>query len=244
MLSILSLISAYAQEAANAPGTVQIIQTTSLEGNLMGILQKIQQGAPYTYFVLVIWAAGIAICLERFIKLRSLDVDGPSFWNEIQRFLLSNDYEGAIRVCSATTAGLPRILKAGLQRAKREDVSSVTKAIEATTFEVTPKIDVRMNFLAVIASLSTLMGLIGTIQGLIHAFESMSSADPNQKTQLMALGFAEAMNTTYFGLISAITIMILHAFLAAKAEKIKGELDEFSHKLLDLMNLKKEQKNA
>lgn len=200
----------------------------------------IQNGGIFMWIILIVWGIGIAIAVERFMKLSfSYDVDGPSFMNELQRYILSNDIQGAIRVCSGTVAMLPKVLKSGLKRSGQSS-EQVQNAIDATALEVIPKIELRLNYLQVIANVSTLFGLLGTIQGLIQSFSAVAAADPSQKAELLALGISKAMNTTALGLISAITIMIVHAFLSTKAEKITNEIDEYSVKLLDILGTSKE----
>ena len=192
------------------------------------------------WIILIIWAVGIAISLERFMKLSfKFDVDGSSFMNELQRYILSNDIQGAIRVCSGSVAALPRVLKSGLKRASQSS-EQIQNAIDATALEVIPKVELRLNYLQMIANISTLFGLLGTIQGLIQSFSAVASADPAQKAELLATGISKAMNTTFLGLLAAISIMMLHTFLSSKSEKIVNEIDEFSVKLLDLLGTKNE----
>lgn len=202
-----------------------------------------QDGGVFMWVILFVWGVGIAIAIERFIKLAfRLDVDGPSFMNELQRYILSNDIQGAIRTCSGTLASLPRVLKSGLKRAAQAP-DQIQNAIDATALEVIPKVEKRLNYLQVIANISTLFGLLGTIQGLMQSFSAVADADPAQKAQLLTLGISKAMNTTFLGLLAAITIMMIHAYLASKAEKIIGEIDEYSVKLMDLIGIKKEKES-
>ncbi len=235
ILSIFSMLSAYAQEVAT---TVEAAPASGFSFN--DIILFMQEGGVFMYVIAVVWAAGVAICLERFFKLfLKLDVDGGSFYNEIQRYILSNDLQGAMRICSATTAALPRVLKAGLSRAQKGK-EQVESAINAASFEVLPRIDVRMGHLTVISSLCTLFGLLGTIQGLIQTFSLGKATDAAQKEAVLTKGIAVAMNTTFLGLIAAISIIMIHALLNAKADKIKGEMDEYAHKLLDFLETKQE----
>lgn len=203
----------------------------------------IQSGGIFMWVILIVWGVGLAICLERFIKLTfRFDVDGPSFMNELQRYILSNDIQGAIRVCSGTVAMLPKVLKSGLKRSTQSP-DQIQNAIDATALEVIPKVEMRLSYLQMIANISTLFGLLGTIQGLIQSFAAVAAADPAQKSELLALGIAKAMNTTFMGLLAAISIMMIHSFLASKSEKIVSEIDEFSVKLLDLLGTKKEKES-
>lgn len=199
----------------------------------------IQGGGIFMWVILAIWALGAAIGLERWIKLGRFDVDGPSFMNELQRHILSNDIQGAIRTCSGSVAMLPKVLKSGLKRAAQSQ-EQVQNAIDATALEVIPKIELRLNYLQLIANISTLFGLLGTIQGLIQSFGAVAAADPAQKAEILAAGISKAMNTTFLGLLVAISIMIIHAFLASKSEKIISEIDEYSVKLQDMLGTKEQ----
>lgn len=198
-----------------------------------------QEGGIFMWVILALFMIGIGIAIERFIVLFfTYDTDGPSFMNELQRYVLSNDIPGAIRICSASKAALPRVLKNGLKRTG-EKLEQIQNALDATALEVIPKVEKRLGNMQLLANISTLFGLLGTIQGLIQSFGAVAQADPSQKAELLASGIAVAMNTTALGLFSAITLLLIHALLNNKAEKIIGEIDEFSVKLLDLLGTKK-----
>lgn len=216
------------------------MEATNVLSPLNSIALFFQQGGVFMWIILFIWAIGIAIAIERFMRLSfKLDVDGASFMNELQRYVLSNDIQGAIRVCSGSVAALPKVLKSGLKRANT-DASQIQNAIDATALEVIPKVELRLNYLQLIANISTLFGLLGTIQGLIQSFSAVAAADPAQKAEVLAAGIATAMNTTFLGLCAAISIMMVHTFLSTKSEKIVNEIDEFSVKLMDMLTTKKE----
>jgi biopolymer transport protein ExbB len=208
--------------------------------NFQSIARIVQEGGVFIWVILFIWGVGIAICFERFFRLSfKYDVDGTSFMNELQRYILSNDIQGAIRVCSGSVAALPKVLKSGLKRSTSSP-EQIQNAIDATALEVIPKVELRLNYLALIANISTLFGLLGTIQGLIKSFSAVAVADAAQKSEVLAAGISEAMYTTYLGLLAAITIMMLHTFLSTKSEKIINEIDEFSVKLMDILGTRKE----
>ncbi len=216
------------------------VENSAVLTGVNSIADFIQGGGVFMWVILLIWGVGLAISLERFMKLSfKFDVDGSSFMNELQRYILSNDIQGAIRVCSGSVAALPKVLKSGLKRAS-QSVGQIQNAIDATSLEVIPKVELRLNYLQMIANISTLFGLLGTIQGLIQSFAAVASADPAQKAELLALGISKAMNTTFLGLLAAISIMMLHTFLSSKSEKIINEIDEFSVKLIDLLGTKNE----
>ncbi|MGK5081727.1 MotA/TolQ/ExbB proton channel family protein [Bdellovibrionota bacterium FG-1] len=208
-------------------------------GFLQGVVSMFQTGGFWMMPIAVALTVSIALTLERSIRLFQLNIDGASFMFEVQKYILANDLDGAIRVCNgAGRAALPRVIKAGLQRASRDD-NQIQNALDATSLEMIPKLERRLGYLALIANISTLLGLLGTINGLIRAFAAIAQADPAQRQAILSAGISEAMNATAFGLITAIFTMIVHSILSNKANKILEEMDEFGVKLMDLLSARK-----
>ena len=209
-------------------------------GVMGSLISMFQKGGPWMIPIAFCFAVAIGLALERFVRLfMELNVDGPSFMFEIQKFILANDLDGAIRVCNgAGNAALAKVLKAGLQRASRDD-QQIQNAVDASSLEMIPKLERRLPYLAVIANISTLLGLLGTITGLIMSFEAVSKADPAQRQAVLADGISQAMNCTAFGLVTAIFAMVAHSILTGRATKILEEIDEFGVKLIDLLGARK-----
>lgn len=196
------------------------------------------EGGIFMWIILAIWCVGIAIAVERIKTLLSYDVDGQGLMATVKRHVLGNDVQKAIQTCSGSNALLPQVLKSGLKRANQSK-EQIQDAVDSTILEVAPKVDKRMGYLGLVANVSTLIGLLGTIYGLIESFAAVAGADPASKAKLLALGIAKAMNTTAGGLISAISIMVIHTILTQKSDKILAEVEEFSIKLVDLLGTKK-----
>jgi len=156
----------------------------------------------------------------------------------IKKNVIGNQVQEAIQTCTESTALLPFVMKNGLKRANQSK-EQIQDALEASILEAVPKIEKRLSYLALAANLSTLLGLLGTIQGLIQSFAAVAQAEASQKAQLLAEGIAVAMNTTALGLVSAISLMVIHSFLMARGEKMIQEIEENSVKLLDLLATKK-----
>ncbi|MGB0453502.1 MAG: MotA/TolQ/ExbB proton channel family protein [Bacteriovoracaceae bacterium] len=199
------------------------------------------EGGSFMWIILLVWAIGIAISLEKIKSLLSYDVDGNSLMNLVKKHVLLNDVAEAIKACSNTNALLPLVLRSGLKRANQSK-EQIQDAVEASMLEVVPKVEKRMNYLGLLANISTLCGLLGTIYGLIQSFAAVATADPASKAKLLALGISKAMNTTAAGLIAAISLMIIHSILTSKGEKILNEIEEYSVKLIDLLGTKKNYK--
>ena len=179
-----------------------------------------------------------ALIVVRIKSLFTYDIDGSSLMNMIKKHVLNNDVQKAIQSCSNSNALLPMVLKSGLKRAN-QDKDQIQDAVDSTILEVAPKIEKRMSYLGLVANVSPLIGLLGTIYGLIESFAAVANADPSSKAKLLALGISKAMNTTAFGLISAISIMVVHNILSNKSDKIIAEVEEYSLKLVDLLGTKK-----
>ena len=212
---------------------------------LQEMVSNYQKGGWFMHPIALTFGFAVAFVLERFYRLYfQYNIDGTSFMFEIQKHILSNDLDGAIRVCNgANKAALPRVIKAGLSRASRDD-QQIQNALDAASLEIIPKLERRLNYLALIANISTLLGLLGTITGLIRSFSAIALADPAQRQAILSSGISEAMNCTAFGLITAITAMIFHSVLASKATGLIEEIDEFGVKLLDLLSARKYKHSA
>ena len=145
----------------------------------------------------------------------------------------SGDLSGARSLCS--DAPLCRILGSALAAAPKGE-RAVQIAVDEEALAVLPTVEKRLHYLSMVANVSTLLGLLGTIQGLIGAFEAVSAADPSQKAVMLASGISMAMLTTFYGLIVAVPIMMVYSYLQARATKIVDEIDEYSVKLINLLS--------
>ena len=207
-------------------------------GPLNSILVFMNDGGIFMWIILAVWIVGSIISLERFLKYTVYDSNGPSIMNEVQKYVISNDLGGAIKMCSNSRSFIPKIFKNGLKRAN-QSTSQMQNAIDATALECIGKVESRIGYINLLANISTLMGLLGTIYGLIQSFEAVGAADPSKKAEILSSGISKAMNTTAIGLISAISLMVIHAILTAKQEKIISAMDEYSIKLLDLLGTRR-----
>ncbi len=191
-------------------------------------------GGLFMYPILFGLCFGVAIILERlyFLYFR-YNVNGPRLFNQIKAYLHKGNINDAIRVCDDSP--LPAILKAGLEQFKLNS-GEVLSAMDEVTLEMTPKVQKRTHYLAAVANVATLLGLLGTVSGLILAFHAISGAEPGEKGTLLAKGIANAMNCTAFGLILAIPCLFFHAVLQSKANRLLDDIEEYSTKTVNLLN--------
>jgi biopolymer transport protein ExbB len=226
-----------------ATASEQLAQTTpeTSVGTLQYMATFMHEGGLFMWVILAIWILGLAIAFERIKKLRDYDVNSVDLMANVKKNVLLNKVEDAIQMCSNTSSVVANMMKAALQRSN-QNKDQMKDAVESTILEAIPKVEKRLSHLALVANVSTLIGLLGTIQGLIESFAAVAGADPSEKAKLLALGISKAMNTTALGLISAISIMVIHQFLSSKSEKIISELDECSIKVVDLLNSRVQKK--
>ncbi len=200
----------------------------------LSVIEVFQSGGNFMYLILVVFCLGIAIILERlFFLYYKYNINAGRFFEEIRRAVLQGDIARAIGLCDDSP--LPSVLKAGLQRS-RHKTEEVTAAMEEAILEVTPKLQKRTPYLAVAANIAVLLGLLGTILGLIVAFSAISGAEPGEKAVQLARGISLAMSTTAFGLIAAIPCLLFHAILQTKANRLLDEIDEYGLKTAHLLS--------
>jgi biopolymer transport protein ExbB len=194
-------------------------------------------GGFWMYPILAMSIVGLGVIVERFIFLYLRhNVNGVAFMEEIKRHVQAGHLENAIKSCNAVKdSALARVVKEGLTHANRSP-SEIQNAIEEATLEVGPEITKRGTLLQNIANIATLLGLLGTILGLIEAFSALATVtDPEQQTKMLTNGISVAMNTTAFGLIVAIPCLLAHVMLSSITKKILDEIEHYSVKIENLL---------
>lgn len=209
-------------------------------GIILGIIGFFKAGGLFMFPIMLILAIGTAIIIERFKFLKRTWTDGSILWTKLEESIKTNRIEDAIKECSLSEAALPKVLSAGLEKAKtvklnRDTREELENHLEEAMLNVIPQLERRTHYLPTLANVSTLLGLLGTIIGLIQSFQSLAVADPSQKAFLLAQGVSVAMNTTAFGLIVAIPIMLCYSYIQSRTIKIVDTLDVYSIKLLNLL---------
>lgn len=194
------------------------------------------KGGPFMHAIAFCAVLGVAVMVERFIFLFfRFNINGQQFFNQIQKLVMANNIDRAIKICNAADkAALARVVKAGLTRANKRE-SDVSAAIEEAMLEVSPAINKRVSIIAAVANISTLLGLLGTIFGMLDAFDAVANAPADERSTALARGIGIAMNTTGFGLMVAIPLLAAHIFISNLAKKISDEVELYSVKLENLL---------
>lgn len=191
-----------------------------------GVIRAFQQGGGFMYAILGVLIISLAIMVERFIFIGIRNrIDSTAFVNKIIELVQKGAISNAIELCSMSKAALPRITRAGLQEFGKNP-NEIQNALELAAMSEIPKLEKRTPYLSMFANVSTLLGLLGTIFGLIASFEAVATADASQKATLLSAGISVAMNTTAFGLIAAIPALIGYSYIQEKTNELIDGINE------------------
>jgi len=191
-----------------------------------GIISFYRDGGGWMHAILLSMVFSIAIIIERFIYINFKNrIDTTAFVNKILELLQKGSVASAVELCNVSKAALPRIAKAGLEEAGKSP-DDIQQAMELAAMNEIPKIEKRTNYLSLLANIATLLGLLGTIFGLIDSFKAVTAAEASQKAALLAQGIAVAMNTTAFGLVVAIPTLVVYSMLNERSAAIINEINE------------------
>jgi len=192
------------------------------------IKEAFDAGGTFIYPIHIVFLVSLAIAIERiyFLYFES-SMNVKSFLNQLAPSIGRRDYQSAAQFCDSIKRPASRLAKAllirALSRGTREDIEAT---IEASLVREAHPVERRTSYLAMLANIATLLGLLGTISGLIRSFAAAAQVDPSQKAELLAKGISEAMNCTAYGLIVAIFSLVIYALLQGRTQKILEELKE------------------
>jgi len=200
---------------------------------LSSIATFYREGGPFMHAILLVGVAILAIGAERFwVIARAASVNHGKLLRDALQKLAKGEASGAADLCRRTGGPVGHVGAAILSRHDADEASLQNAADGAATLAL-PRLSRRLQYLNILANVATLLGLLGTIFGLTTAFSAVSAADPAQRSAFLAVGIAQALNTTAFGLIVAVPTLILHGFLVSKVESVVDAIDEASVRLIE-----------
>jgi biopolymer transport protein ExbB len=194
-------------------------------------------GGLFMYPILVVFAVGVAIAIERYVTLDMIRKRNSAVWTDIQPLLKSGEFDKAREITTKDDSTISQVLSTGLARQgavrRRDDIEI---AMEESMMEIVPQLEKRTPYVALGANVATLLGLLGTIMGLIQAFTAVANANPAEKADLLSASISVAMNTTAFGLMVAIPLLVTHTVLTAKTGQIVDSLEMATVKVLNVIS--------
>jgi biopolymer transport protein ExbB len=204
---------------------------------LYSIVGFFVSGGLFMHPILLVFAVGFAIAVERYITLTMVTKKNQMVWKDIQPLLAKGEFDKAYKLTSDDESTIAQVLNMGLSLQgavrRREDIEI---AMEESMMEIVPRLEKRTPYVALCSSIATLLGLLGTIMGLIQAFTAVANANPAEKADLLSASISVAMNTTAFGLMVAIPLLIIHAVLTSKTGDIVDSLEMASVKALNVFS--------
>jgi len=202
----------------------------------VGIMSFFIKGGVFMAPIGIVGALALAIAVERYVTLTRLVVTNRKAWNDVEPAISNADFDAAREKTSKSDTIVARLLGTGLARlgAVRK-IDDIEKALRANLMEALPQLEKRTHYLATFANLATLLGLLGTVNGLIHAFTAVATANPAEKANLLAASISEAMNCTAFGLMVAVPLLFVHSFLQSKTSQLISSLETGAVKFLTIV---------
>ena len=202
---------------------------------LQTAIKFFQDCGPFLYPSLLLMALGLAIGIERLLFLQRARRDNRHLWSRLKGLLEAGQWREASALAMQSDAAMGRIVRAGIERmgaARSRD--ELDAALEEDMLEIVPRLEQRTHYLATFANVITLVGLLGTIIGLIKAFTAVAHVNADEKSELLSAGISIAMNNTAFALMVAIPFLLLHAYLQARTTEVVDALEAARLSFLNL----------
>lgn len=205
------------------------------------IVKFFQEGGVFMYPIMLVFALGAAIAIERYMYLSLAKRTNRGMWDKLTPLVKANNFDQAMALASRSRAEVGKILAYGLSRLKMSrNRNDIEIAMEEGLMEVIPRLEKRTHYLATFANIATLLGLLGTIIGLIQAFTAVANANPADKADLLSASISVAMNTTAFGLMAAIPLLLMYAVLQTKTTELVDSMEMATVKFLNTMTESKQ----
>jgi len=211
-------------------------------GGLIGSMMKsYNDGGPGMHFILICLVFTLAVLIDRVVVLYlKANIDKEAFLRGLKPHIYAGDLDKAIAFCaSQKKTPLVSVIKAGLINVPKGE-EDVQAAMDEATLRESPRIERRTGYLAMLGNVSTLLGLLGTIIGLIHAFGAVANANPADKATILANSISEAMNCTAFGLLVGIVALVMYSVLQGRTQIMVDDINESSVSVLNLIVSNKE----
>ncbi len=202
------------------------------------LIDLFMQGGILMWPILLCSVVGLAITIERFFALRRADIDTREFMDIMRQVLRQNRIREAIEICDETEAPVARIMKAGILKHDRSK-DDIREAIEdAGRFEI-PRLERYLPALATCANIAPLLGLLGTVSGMIKAFAQIQNLRGQVNPSDLAEGIGNALITTAGGLFVAIPIIVVHNYFVTRVDSMVVEMELSSSELIELLTARR-----
>jgi biopolymer transport protein ExbB/TolQ len=205
------------------------------------VVNFFKQGGAFLYPIAAVFAVGLGFAVERFIYLHRVAGANRRLWTQLAPLFQAGNFRKAMEIAEKSDSALSTIMRYGISRVatarRKEDIE---KAMEESLIEVIPALEKRTHYLATLANIGMLMGLLGTVIGLINAFAAVAAVNPAEKAAMLSASISVAMNNTALGLGLAITLLLCHMYLETKTTELVDSLEVASLKFLNSITERRE----
>ncbi len=237
MLSVaLFTVNAFAQEAAAAAEEVAVAAETEIAGQSMHhvLMQKFLEGGwVWMLPILIFLVIGLAVAIERILYLSLSTINAKKFTAQVEETLKSKGIEAAKELCRDTKGPIASIYWQGLDRYD-QGLDSVEKAVVSYGSVQTGQMESGLTWIGLFIALSPMLGFMGTVVGMIDAFDAIQAAGDISPT-LVAGGIKVALLTTLMGLIAAVILQLFYNYIVSKIDSLVNEMEDASIVLMDIL---------
>ncbi|WP_175761774.1 MotA/TolQ/ExbB proton channel family protein [Burkholderia anthina] len=190
------------------------------------IARSFQNGGIFMYPILIVGALGLSITAERVWYLTRARAENRSLWLHLLPLIREGRFDDARELAGRSKTAIGHIVGHGLMQvgsgASRERAEA---AVDESLLEMMPALARRTHYLATFSNIATLLGLLGTIVGMIHGFSAVGELSPADRQGQLSAAVSQAMNCTAFGLVVAIPMMLIHAWLQSLTDEISDRVE-------------------
>jgi len=217
----------------------QFMMLAAEGGSEAGMWSAVKENPTFLMMNLVVSAIVVTIIIERTaFQLGRYRVNSKEFFAQIKKLVAAGNIDRAIKLCDASDYPILQLVKSGLTHANKGP-DEIDAALSEKLAEIKPQVEKRIGALWSLANIATLVGLVGTVFGLITTFGAIAAEglSPAVKQQMLSNGIAEAMYNTAFGLVIAVICMIAHVILHTRSKAIQHELDAITERVFNLLTI-------
>lgn len=202
------------------------------------VVHFFQAGGIFMYPIAILLILGATIAIERLRFLSRSNRENRDLWARMVPLMNKGDYVGAEKLAQESPSAMGKVIAYAFAHSREtRQRAAVEMAIEESLMEVTSLLEKRTHYLAVFANVATLVGLLGTISGLIQAFAAIASLNLAEKTDVLSASIAEALNCTAFGLVTAVPLLLIHSWLTTRTGEMVDSVEMASVKFLNSLKL-------
>lgn len=205
---------------------------------MVELIAEFNEGGVFMYAILVLSIIALGIILQKgFLYYVHLKIAEDEVTRAVMGSVEVNNYSRALQICTSRSHPLTNVMKAGLMRANRPE-KEIRRSMEIAASEEVHRIKKGIPALPQLSNVATLLGLLGTIRGLIIAFTGMSGGNAAERQEALSKGIALAFRATFFALAVAVIMILFYVILTSKQNRLLGKMEYAGNLLVDTLMAK------